>query len=185
MKKVIFLYMLLSLGFSSCGSLISLIYGVRDSKVVSSEAVLDFKSKYISDQGQMCYAEPTVDHEWFIPEPFLFDAQGRAIDYRIKDNPGCTAPLSVLISGLDSTSRSIIGNQENMSTFASHLKNFPCDSSEFVPSKADYHLFITWATWTGKLVYRQRVNSWIEAAISNKKVRISVYLINMDQVVCH
>ena len=49
---------------------------------------------------------------------------------------------------------------------------------------ADYHLFITWATWTGKLVYRQRVHEWLDAAHHNAQARIAVYLVNMDQVVC-
>jgi hypothetical protein len=138
----------------------------------------------ISQSDPVCFARMESDAEWSVPEPFLFDAEGNAIDFRNAENPGCSAPLSDFIANLRQNQIPAKCSLENMASFTRSIHKTPCGDSAFVVPDADYHLFITWATWTGKLVYRQRVHEWLDAAHHNAQARIAVYLVNMDQVVC-
>ena len=184
MRKRHFAFLLLAFLFSSCGLVVGWVYGVKKPSSVTYEELIRFKNDVISQSDPVCFAKIESDTDWSVPEPFLFDAQGNAIDFRNPENPGCSAPLSNFITHLQRNPKPIKHGLENMASFIRSIYKSPCGDSAFVTEDADYHLFITWATWTGKLVYHQRVREWLQAAHHNKEVRVAVYLVNMDQVVC-
>lgn len=184
MRLMHFSLLLVVFLFTSCGSIVGLVYGVRKPGGVTYDELIKFKNEVLSQSDSVCFARMESDAEWSVPEPFLFDAEGNAIDFRNAENPGCSAPLSDFIANLRQNQIPAKCSLENMASFTRSIHKTPCGDSAFVVPDADYHLFITWATWTGKLVYRQRVHEWLDAAHHNAQARIAVYLVNMDQVVC-
>lgn len=184
MRQTHFAILLLFLLFTSCGSVVRLVYGVKKPSSVTYEEIIRFKNEAISQTDTVCFAKMESDSDWSVPEAFLFDAEGHAIDFRNPDNPGCSAPLSNFITNLQPNQKPIRYGLENMNSLTRSIYPSPCGGSNMMLADADYHLFITWATWTGKLVYRQRVREWLNAAHQNGQAHIAVYLVNMDQVDC-
>lgn len=179
-----FAFLLLSSLLTSCGSVVGLVYGVKKPSSVTYDEIIRFKNEAISQTDPVCFAKMESDSDWSVPEAFLFDAGGHAIDFRNPDNPGCSAPLSNFITGLRPNQKPIKCGLENMASFIRSIYQAPCSDSTVLLKYADYHLFVTWATWTGKLVYRQRVREWLNAAHQNDQVHIAVYLVNLDQIEC-
>ncbi len=184
MRLTYFAILLLFLLFSSCGSVVRLVYGVKKPDSVTYEEMIRFKNDVISQTDPVCFAKMGSDADWSVPEAFLFDSEGHAIDFRNPENPGCSAPLSSFIINLRTNQKPIRYGLENMTSFTRSIYHSPCGDSNMMLADADYHLFITWATWTGKLVYRQRVREWLSAAHQNRQAHVAVYLVNMDQVDC-
>jgi hypothetical protein len=151
---------------------------------VTFDDVVRFKDRQLSKDVQLCFLPPVSDSEYAIPEPFLFDSSGRAVDFRSSSHSTCTGNLGSFLAGLDTGEHTIQSSLEGMGSFIQPLSSNPCLQSAIPMSDADYHLFVTWATWTGKAVYRQRVREWIQGAQSNRQLRIAVYVVNMDLVRC-
>jgi hypothetical protein len=169
---------------SSCAPVTQVIYGVRSPSPTSLESIVEFKNKELTAKAQLCFLLLSSDSDIAVPEPFLFDSSGKAVDFRNSKNPACSGPLGIFLSNLTQASVVEHAAWEDMETFTKLMSNAPCFSQRIPFQDADYHLFITWATWTGKAVYRQRVKEWINAAQLNHQVRIAVYLVNMDMVQC-
>lgn len=169
---------------SSCAPVAQMIYGVRSPSPKAVESIVDFKNNELSRNAQLCFLVIDCDADHAVPEPFLFDKNGKAVDFRNSQNPSCAGPFGMYLSNLTQSSVVEYGVWEDMRTFTAPISNDACFSERIPIQDADYHLFITWATWTGKAVYRQRVQEWIKAAHSNKRLRIAVYLVNMDMVQC-
>ncbi|MFM7902474.1 MAG: hypothetical protein ACKPAD_10870 [Bacteroidota bacterium] len=184
MRQMYFAFLMLFLLFTSCGSIARLVYGVKKPSGVTYEEVIRFKNEVISKSDPVCFAKMESDADWSVPEPFLFDAEGHAINFRNSENPGCSAPLSNFITNLQPIQKPNKYGLEHMDSFIRSIYQSPCSDSTLVLKEADYHLFVTWATWTGKLVYRQRVCEWLNAAHQNNQVHIAVYLVNLDQIDC-
>lgn len=184
MRQTYFASLILVLLFASCRSVVGLVYGVRKPSGVTYDELIKFKNEVLSQSDPVCFARMESDAEWSVPEPFLFDAEGNAVDFRNPENPGCSAPLPYFLSNLRRNQKPAKYGLEDMASFCRSIYESPCGYSAIVVAEADYHLFITWATWTGKLVYRQRVREWIDAAHNNPNVKVAVYLVNMDQLDC-
>ncbi len=183
LKKWIF-PMLLPVVISSCSPVVRVLYGVQSPKPKTYEEIYRFKEGWLSNEAELCFLPLDPDPEYAVPEPFLFDKSGRAIDFRSSSNSTCTASLGTFLSELNARDVLMFSSHEDLGSFAQALSKSPCQKEAILLQEADYHLFITWATWTGKTVYRQRVQDWIRGAQANKQIRIAVYLVNMDMVRC-
>lgn len=182
-KKWIF-PLLFSVVISSCSPVVRLLYGVRSPIPVTYEEICRFQAGQLSNEALLCFLPLDADPEYAVPEPFLFDKSGRAIDFKSNGNSNCTGSLGTFLSKLNARDVRLLSSHQDLDAFAHPLSKSPCQKEAILIQQADYHLFITWATWTGKTVYRQRVQDWIRGAQANKQLRIAVYLVNMDPVRC-
>lgn len=178
------LIILFSITLSSCQTIAKKMYGIKKPQVETVESVEEYLSSINlqSDNNFYCknfvtYKTVLKEFENSLPEAVLFNSEGKKLIYK-KNNQDCNAGLFETIPGLTINSKLQLVDSINISTFIAYLVDRN-DSSIIAFPKADYHLFINWAKYMGKL-NKDHVKVWEELANKNQNSKIKVYKINMD-----
>lgn len=182
MKRNLFFLSLLIL--TSCTSIAKKIYGIKNPKIETKEAVIKYANSinmnsqnivFLKDKNK--YNLILAEFQKSIPEAVLFDANGNRITYK-KSSQDCNAGLFATIPELTSNSKLEIQKGVNLNEFTENLIDFNNNKIENLP-KADFYLFVDWAKFMGKL-NKDHVKVWEELAQKNKNVKIAFYKVNMD-----
>lgn len=178
---------LMSVTLDSCSPVLKWIYGVKSPEPVHRADVVRFRSQVFKDTTAMVFLRshaPQELSEWSVPEAFLFDSHGKPIDFRNPSKPECNGPLEGFLENLRPKQQHPSGNLEHMDLLLREFSSKPCSYEAVRLPAADYHLMVTFATWTGQHIYRQTVLSWIKAAQANASVKIHITLLNVDGIFC-
>jgi hypothetical protein len=172
---------------TSCTPMIKLVYGIKSPAPVTHAEVIQFRNKALSDTIQTVFLRPQASldiTEWSVPEAFLFDSNGRPIDFRNPEKPHCNGSLSGFLENLRPGQQHPPAMLEHMRLLMHDFSSMPCRNESVKLPSADYHLMITFATWAGKHIFRQTVQPWIHSAQANKHVKIHVILLNVEECCC-
>jgi len=167
-------------------SVLKLIYEIHDPAVENSQTILKAAQKYKLNTEALVVVAPQHFQSMLkaynasIPDALILDRQGNYITYRITPQ-ACNANLFSFIPALEKDGRyTITGKtdlQEEMRKFRD-LKGNELGYT-FLNPHADYYVFISWATFIGKL-NKDHVKVWEDLASGNLKANIQVINVNMD-----
>jgi hypothetical protein len=69
--------------------------------------------------------------------------------------------------------------------FTGLLTQNGCDPVQFeMDQGVHFYVFMTWAAWTGKKIYRHKTVLWMEVLRGNHKAVTKVILVNTDLQAC-
>lgn len=173
--------------FFACSPVIKLVYGLKNPAPVSPNQLIQFRNNLFGDSIQTVFFRAQSSYElteWSVPEAFLFDSLGRPVDFRDPANPKCNGSLEGFLENLRPMQHHTSPMLEHMDLLMQGFSQSPCAEERVQLPPADYHLMITFATWAGKHIFRQTVQSWIAATKANNHVKIHVTLLNVDERCC-
>lgn len=184
LKHLLFIGIFISLTVS-CTPIMKTLYGIKDPRVENKETL----AKYLDGIGlghEVVYIPsdmslmPEVNEEFgrSVPEAVLFDSEGNRRTYKDSDQD-CNAGLFATIPGMNKNTVLKSEKGADFISFTRMLSSLEDQSAFKMHERADYHLFISWTKYTGKL-NKDHVREWVNLASTNDAVNIAVYLVNMD-----
>jgi|SRR5688572_7517689 len=189
MKKKNFVIVFCCLLFSSgCTFVLKKIYGIKNPEFESHKKILDFKEQIgfssVPYLGLKLESLQT-GHNISVPDVYVFNAQGKYIAYKDTSKLNCNAPAEVFLSALNANTEYEFSDVYTLSTFMEVLENPPCQNLENENYNGfDFYIFMTFARYTGKKIYKDKSRLWYDALQQNKKIRYKLFMVNLDLKEC-
>ena len=182
---IILCYLLIS---SGCIPITKKIYGIKNPDFESHEKILNFQEHIGFGDIPYLGLKPECwrDNQLFsMVDMFIFNAEGKYIPYRDTAKLYCNGPAEFFLSALNSETDYYISNEFTLSTFMERLENPQCQPLAFENSnEIDFYIFMTYSTFSGKKIYKDKSTIWLDSLQNNKQIRFKLYMVNEDLKDC-
>jgi hypothetical protein len=164
------------------------LYGFKNPDFESQEDIVKFQEE-IGFEGFPSYGLKA--EAWFnpkrlsVPDLFVFDKDGNYIPYKDSLKPNCNGPAELFLTELDPAKKYTFSDDYTLRTFSDLLEGQECQPPNFSPVKnVDFFIFMNYASFTGKKIYREKSSIWLDSLQHNTKIRYQLCLVNMDLKSC-
>ena len=189
MKKQLIFYLILVTNLNcGCRPVIKLIYGAKAPRYETKQSLEKFHEVVFKDDHQnfaVSFDAWKNNKLFSMPEVFVFDIKGRYLPYKDSLKPNCNGPAEVFLAELDISRNYHFDSTKTLRSFVSSLETIDCEPATInLDAETDFYIFMTWAKFTGKKIYRQKTCQWLKALNENKKIRFNVFYVNQDLQQC-
>jgi len=186
MKTFRFFYVLAFIMlFSSCGQIISTIYGIHKPRIESQENLIKYLKKKGLNQDNIYFLKDTAafyDHHRAhrgVPKVYVYNRDYLQIDIIKKDT--CSKQSYDFI---DSLSTAIIYPVDSNKTLKQVLENFVTPEGQVTTigmlQKSDFYAVIYWAKYAGRFNKRD-MDYWDETLLAKRdSMKIEILKVNCD-----
>lgn len=182
------LYVYLFTLLCSCQTVIKKIYGVRSPDYETTEMISVNQKKWFGTDYPVISLrhQAWVDKYTFhVPDVLVFDSLGRHIPFRDPGKPNCNGPAEQFLAELSPSKTYYTDESFSRNMFTGLLAQNGCDPVPYeLDPGAHFYVFMTWAGWTGRKIYRDKTVRWMEVLHGNNKAVSKVILVNMDLQAC-
>ncbi len=183
MKKIIPLFVLLSLLFSSCKPILLIYFGITKPKLESIQSLEKYAKKINLNSNSIYFIDEKDSANLKllkkIPDAYFFDRNGNRIDYRANDS-SCNADVFKFITNLNWQNQNHKYIKDKSYTqYLNSIQDKNRMSIENEIGNYDYYIFINWTKYSGRL-NKDHVREWQNLITSNKNAKIKYYLVNFD-----
>jgi hypothetical protein len=177
-----FLLLILPL-LSSCHLILKKVCGIHNPRIEQEASIEKAARKYHLKTDNILTASPDgMLHmsKRGIPDVAIFDGAGDYIEYRATDT-SCNAGVFGFIPALHKEGQYNKTHNTTLSEEMAMIRTMagsPINKAYLKP-KADFYLFIYWATYEGRL-NKDHVKAWEDLAMKNKNANIQVIKVDLD-----
>ena len=168
--------------------MVKIIYGIKKPAWESTAELEEFQKKIFNSHTDFLIYSMEAWHNTGlknVPEIFIFDRYGAMIPYSDTTTFACSGSVTDFLMNLKVDVNSSKKPAADLNKFCDSLYVKNC-YAKFSPEidDTDYYIFISWAKWTGRLIYKQKVMPWMKAIETNENATIKTYFINTDLQQC-
>lgn len=167
----------------SCSPIVRFMYGIKKPKIENEKSISNYAMKIDMSKGNI-YSLSFEDYKKTldlinkkVPEVWIFNKEGNFVPYG--EAWACNASAFDFIQNLSDSVHYHSQNNPSFNSLPFRLKDLKGNNVEIDLSDANYHVFIFWAKFAGKL-NKDHVKVWENQALENRKTKIKVYKVNMD-----
>ncbi len=167
----------------SCSPIVRFMYGIKKPKIENEKSISNYAMKIDMSKGNI-YSLSFEDYKKTldlinkkVPEVWIFNKEGNFVPYG--EAWACNASAFDFIKNLSDSVHYYSQNNPSFNSLPFRLKDLNGNNVEIDLSDANYHVFIFWAKFAGKL-NKDHVKVWENQALENRKTKIKVYKVNMD-----
>jgi len=175
--------LMMSMLLLSCSPIVRFMYGIKKPKIENEKSISNYAMKIDMSKGNI-YSLSFEDYiktldliNKKVPEVWIFNREGNFVPYG--EAWACNASAFDFIKNLSDSVNYQSQNNPSFNSLPFRLKDLNGNNVEIVLSDANYHVFIYWAKFAGKL-NKDHVKVWENQALDNSKTKIKVYKVNMD-----
>jgi hypothetical protein len=191
MKSQSLIQMLLMLSMfsaSSCIFMAKIIYGLRDPDFENAAAIAQKQTDYFgNDHRSLVFSFDSwkVKELHSVPEMYVFDRDGKYVPYKDSLRPNCNGPAESFASELDPARAYLTDESMSLEKFLQYTNLPGCGLTPQLPEEdVDFTVMMTWASYAGKKIYKEKTILWLDELKKNKKIKYRVYLVNKDLQEC-
>lgn len=175
--------LIMSMLLLSCSPIVRFMYGIKKPKIENEKTISNYAMKIDMSKGNI-YSLSFEDYKRTldlinkkVPEVWIFNNEGNFVPYG--EAWACNASAFDFIKNLSDSVHYHSQNNPSFNSLPFRLKDLNGNNVEIDLSDANYHVFIFWAKFAGKL-NKDHVKVWENQALENRKTKIKVYKVNMD-----
>lgn len=175
--------LIMSMLLLSCSPIVRFMYGIKKPKIENEKTISNYAMKIDMSKGNI-YSLSFEDYKRTldlinkkVPEVWIFNKEGNFVPYG--EAWACNASAFDFIKNLSDSVHYHSQNNPSFNSLPFRLKDLNGNNVEIDLSDANYHVFIFWAKFAGKL-NKDHVKVWENQALENRKTKIKVYKVNMD-----
>lgn len=181
--KAIIVWCLSAILLAGCSPVMRLIYGIKKPRFENQQTLVSYLQRteisvedvYTLNFEGYLNALELINKR--VPEVLIFDRDGNYIPYG--DEWACNAGAFGFIENLNDTTFYLSTDRAHLDGLPFSLHTLAGDSLGMPPTAADFHVFVFWAKFTGRL-NKNHVKVWENQATQNIATNVRLYKINLD-----
>ncbi len=173
---------------SGCQPVVRIIYGVKNPDFYRVSEIMKFQTEIGLEETP--YFGFTAEN-WIsvkdrgYPDLYVFDKKGRFIDFHDTLKPNCNGPAEQFLTELDSERTYNYSSKYTLDSFLALLEDTACNRARLIKlDSTNFYVFLTYASFMGKLVHRQKTLVWRDALVGNNKIKYQLYYLSEDLKSC-
>ena len=186
MRKLLYVLTIATFSFAimSCRQITLVVNGAKKPKIETPDHMETFLHSTGCTEAKTAIlkfdALPSAIANGMIPtQVYVFDKAGNGLKLPGATNK-CAPDPSIFIQNLDPFKQYKMDTSLDLRSMIDFLNTTHNEPFHADSDGSDFYVFVTWAVWPGKKVFKRDIMSCISAVRKNKNSRICLLLVNVD-----